>query len=376
MGKKTRIIAFYLPQFHPIPENDEWWGKGFTEWTNVGNAKPLFKGHYQPRVPADLGYYDLRLPIVREQQVELAKKAGIEGFCYWHYWFGNGKELLEKPFKEVLESGTPDFPFCLGWANTDWIAQGWNPEDKRKRQVMMPQLYPGDADILLHYKSYEKAFRDKRYIRVNGKPLFLVYRPFNYHEVSDFITKWNELIKNSGIADGFYFIACTDTPQEHSKVIEMGFDAVTCNPIKRMRIEYDKRSWLSYMFFRIAQKFTKKPFIVIEYKEAIKHMFTEEERQEDTMPILMPNWDRSPRAGRYAVIWHNSTPTLFKKHALYVLKEVNKKKNKIVFLKSWNEWAEGNYMEPDIKFRHGYIDALREALIETGNFPESYEKQK
>lgn len=124
-NKSARVIAFYLPQFHPIEENNKYWGKGFTEWTNVGKAKPLFKGHYQPRVPADLGYYDLRIPEIREQQAELAREAGIEGFCYWHYWFGEGKELLERPFNDVVESGNPDFPFCLGWANHTWSTRTW-----------------------------------------------------------------------------------------------------------------------------------------------------------------------------------------------------------------------------------------------------------
>ena len=126
MNRKARVIAFYLPQFHPIPENDEWWGKDFTEWTNVGRAKPLFSGHYQPRVPADLGYYDLRLPEIREQQANMAREAGVEGFCYWHYWFGIGKRLLECPFNEVLASGCPYFPFCLGWANISWTKRNWN----------------------------------------------------------------------------------------------------------------------------------------------------------------------------------------------------------------------------------------------------------
>ena len=133
--KKARVIAFYLPQFHPFKENDEWWGKGFTEWTNVGKAVKLFRNHYQPRVPADLGYYDLRLPIVREEQASMAREAGIEGFCYWHYWFGNGKTLLSEIFKDVLISGKPDFPFCLGWANHSWSRRTWNSSAQRHKDV-------------------------------------------------------------------------------------------------------------------------------------------------------------------------------------------------------------------------------------------------
>ena len=367
MDNKARIIAYYLPQFHPIPENNKWYGMGFTEWTNVGRAKPLFKGHYQPRVPANLGYYDLRLPVVREMQAKMAREAGIEGFCYWHYWFGNGKELLERPFKEVLETGSPDFPFCLAWANTQWIANGWNPDDKRKAQVMMKQLYPGDEDIKLHFERYEKAFSDNRYIRVENKPLFVIYRPFNYPEVNHFISLWNNMIKEKGIADSFYFVACTDGEDEHDKAMDLGFDAITSNPIKRMRKEIDKQTRLSYYFWRAIQLITKRPMKVIEYKDAIKHIFTKEDMKEESIPILMPNWDRSPRAGKYAVIWHNSTPKLFKKHVIDVLNGVKKKENKLIFLKSWNEWAEGNYMEPDLEFGNGYLNALHDALIETNN---------
>lgn len=174
--KKARVIAYYLPQYHPIPENDRFWGKGFTEWTNVGKAKPLFRGHYQPRVPADLGYYDLRLPEIREEQAKLAKEAGIEGFCYWHYWFGGGKELLERPFNEVVESGSPDYPFCLGWANHTWSTRTWTSNKSRyKETIIAEQTYPGVGDYVQHYNTYKKAFKDSRYITVDGRLLFVVF---------------------------------------------------------------------------------------------------------------------------------------------------------------------------------------------------------
>lgn len=157
---EVRVIAFYLPQFHPTPENDLWWGKGFTEWTNVGKARPLFRGHYQPKVPADLGYYDLRVPETRKAQAEMAREYGIEGFCYWHYWFGNGRELLDFPFKEVLKSGEPDFPFCLGWANHSWEDKQFNKEGNSK--ILMEQQYPGDTDYTEHFYSLLPAFKDPR----------------------------------------------------------------------------------------------------------------------------------------------------------------------------------------------------------------------
>ena len=146
MNKQVKIIAFYLPQYHPFKENDEWWGKGFTEWTNVGKAKPLFRGHNQPRVPTELGYYDLRLPLVREQQAQMAQDAGIYAFCYWHYWFGNGKRLIPEVFQEVLDSGKPDFPFCLGWANHSWYAKNWNSDGTTTNRLLMEQTYPGIDD--------------------------------------------------------------------------------------------------------------------------------------------------------------------------------------------------------------------------------------
>src|SRR5690606_30741117 len=188
MGK-VKAIAFYLPQFHPIKENDEWWGKGFTEWTNVAKAKPMFPGHYQPHIPADLGFYDLRLSEARIAQADLAKKYGISAFCYWHYWFGNGRRILERPFQEVLESGTPDFPFCLAWANETWSGI-WHGNPKT---ILVEQVYPGEQDYIDHFNSILPAFKDKRYFKVDGKPLFMVYKPMEIPDLPLFVSTFRRL---------------------------------------------------------------------------------------------------------------------------------------------------------------------------------------
>ena len=215
-NKSARVIAFYLPQFHPIEENNKYWGKGFTEWTNVGKAKPLFKGHYQPRVPADLGYYDLRIPEIREQQAELAREAGIEGFCYWHYWFGEGKELLERPFNDVVESGNPDFPFCLGWANHTWSTRTWTSSKTKFKQTVIAQMtYPGDEDHINHFYKYLKAFKDKRYIKVDSKLLFVVFAPQDFVDFSHFKELWNSLAQKEGL-NGFHFVGITENFRMHN----------------------------------------------------------------------------------------------------------------------------------------------------------------
>ena len=195
-----QIIALYLPQFYPFKENDEWWGKGFTEWTNVGRAKPLFKGHYQPRVPADLGYYDLRLPEVRELQVELAREAGVTAFCYWHYWFGNGRRLMQRVFNEVLESGKPDFPFCLGWANHSWYAKTWDKTTRYDR-LLIKQTYPGIEDAREHFKFLLKAFRDSRYVKIDGMPLLYIFEPNELpNEYIEWFRQWTQ---DAGFKDLF-----------------------------------------------------------------------------------------------------------------------------------------------------------------------------
>ena len=216
---KIRVIAFYLPQFYPTPENDEWWEPGFTEWTNVAKAKPLFKGHYQPRIPRDLGFYDLRVSETREKQAQLAREAGIEGFCYWHYWFGNGKRLLSRVFDEVLELGKPDFPFCLGWANHSWYAKTWDKNSKDR--LLIEQTYPGRDDYIEHFDYVIKAFKDNRYIQVEGRPLFYIYDALSVPK--DFLIIWNRLAISNGFHNGICFIGRIKRNEDYKVAKELGF---------------------------------------------------------------------------------------------------------------------------------------------------------
>ena len=196
MKTKARVIAFYLPQFYPTPENDEWWEPGFTEWTNVARAKPFFKGHYQPRIPRDLGFYDLRVPETREKQAQLAREAGIEGFCYWHYWFGKGKRLLSEVFQEVVESGKPDFPFCLCWANHSWYQKTWEP--KKPNKLLMEQTYPGVEDYKNHFMAMLPAFKDKRYMKnKDGRLIFGIFDFDKFDDFPLFKRTWNILAKEN-----------------------------------------------------------------------------------------------------------------------------------------------------------------------------------
>ena len=364
LNNKARIIAYYLPQYHPIPENDKFWGKGFTEWTNVVQARPLFKGHYQPRIPLDLGFYDLRLPEIRESQAEMAREAGIEGFMYWHYWFGNGKELLERPFNEVVDSGKPDFPFCLGWANHDWSTKTWTTNSKYENVMIAKQTYPGDEDIILHFNKYMKAFKDKRYIKVDGKLLFVIFSPLDVPNMQRHKELWNQMAVENGLK-GFHFVGIkksrTDTEQ---KIIDAGYDAINDRSL------WDAEASLmgSKNIRRLKTLLSRNGLVLNRYKysDIINHLGSEIDYNENVYPTILPGYDRTPRAGRKACIYYGATPELFKKHVLKTLKYVEKKESdhKIIFLKSWNEWGESNYMEPDLKFGHGYLDALREALLE------------
>ena len=380
---KARIIALYLPQFHPIPENDRWWGPGFTEWTNVAKARPLFKGHVQPKLPADLGFYDLRLPETREAQARLAREAGIEGFCYYHYWFG-GKQLLERPFNEVVTSGKPDFPFCLCWANHSWSNKTWNRKSNlQANSMLMEQTYPGIEDDTAHFMSLLPAFKDPRYIRVDGKPVFFLYNPWEHTRVREWIKTWRALAQEHGL-EGLYLVSMCDStltfrlnadgtrtrtlPNLESSdelfrsVLDLGFDAV--NSFGRRRGEMLATGKYSDLIKTILRKAGLPAGATYDYAKTVKGFFAPEDRWENVFPTVMPNWDRSPRATSWDGIYVNATPKKFEEHISQALELVRDKtpEHRIVILKSWNEWGEGNYVEPDQEFGHGWLDAVKNAL--------------
>lgn len=355
----ARFIAFYLPQFHPTPENNKWWGNGFTEWDNVAKARPLFRGHVQPHIPADLGFYDLRLSETRELQADFARKAGIEAFCYWHYWFGKGKRILERPFNEVLESGKPDFPFCLAWANHSWYKKLWDPKSKDKDILLAEQKYPGVEDYKEHFIAMLPAFKDKRYLRVNGKLFFVIYDAMKFADVSVFIKTWRQLASENGLND-FYFVATDFGGRNKNDILSKGLDAVYENDTFNI---HHNLNLLQKVWYYIQRNIFKRP-TVFKYKDAIKYMVIDQCKERNVIPMIAPNWDHSPRSGGNAIILHKSSPTLFKKviqRAIDVVKD-KPSEEQIIIIKSWNEWGEGNYMEPDREFGDGYIKALREVI--------------
>lgn len=353
----TKIIAFYLPQYHPTPNNNLWWGEGFTEWTNVAKSKPLFRFHYQPKIPADLGFYDLRLPEVRKRQTELAKDAGIDGFCYYHYWFGNGERELELPFNEVLKTGEPDFPFCLCWANETWSRKFWNMEGNViGSDTLREQRYLGLEDDTLHFNSLLPAFKDSRYIKIDGKPVFSIYKPLASEKISNLMKLWNQLALENGLS-GIYFIGYSlNADAEYDELKNLGFNAINSCRLNRNSVRSIGWVWRKAisLIFQTPRK--------VQYKKVIKSLVTDFEKKDDVFPTIIPNWDHTPRSGVNGDLFLNSTPELFGKHAAETLNIVKSKPSEmqICFLKSWNEWGEGNYMEPDLKFGKRYIEILGE----------------
>lgn len=355
----ARAIAFYLPQFHPIPENDAWWGKGFTEWTNTAKAKPLFPGHYQPHVPADLGFYDLRVPESRLAQAQLAREYGVEAFCYYHYWFA-GRRILERPFNEVLASGQPDFPFCLCWANQTWTGIWHGAPDR----ILMEQTYPGPDDHRRHFETLLPAFSDRRYLTVDGKPMFMIYNPRKLPDSRRVLDSWRDLAVKAGLPGLFmvaeYYGATWDP-------VAAGYDAVVT-----VRLPAPRRQWVPWSeplekLKAKIQHWRGRPAIY-RYDEIIDSLLGDAVQGIESFPCVIPNWDNTPRSGANGLVMHGSTPQGFRSQVRGALRRLGDAplEHRLVFVKSWNEWAEGNHLEPDLRFGLRYLEALRDELTASG----------
>ena len=352
MTAMPRLITFYLPQYYPVPDNDKFWGKGFTEWTNTAKARRRFPGHYQPHVPADLGFYDLRVAETRQAQADLARQYGIEGFCYYHYWFGNGKRVLERPFAEVLASGEPDFPFCLCWANETWSGV-WHGAENR---VLIEQTYPGAEDDQRHFDSLLPAFNDRRYMKVDGKPIFVVYRPFKITDTKATIARWREMAARAGLP-GIYFVGVCSGDQPNPE--DFGFDASIYNANAPLR------AWGSWknpvMLFKHAAYRRLGVPTIHDYEKSIKY-FLPDALPATRYPSVINSWDNTPRSGMRGLVLTGATPQLYGK-ALKKAFDLTRDRAqgtdaRLVFLKSWNEWAEGNHLEPDLRDGHQYLEAI------------------
>ena len=345
---KIQLIAYYLPQFYEIEFNNNYWGKGYTEWTATANAKPLFKGHYQPHVPADLGFYNLLMPEAQIAQAKMAKEYGIDGFCYWHYWFGNGKTIMEKPFENMLQNKNVDIPFCLAWANHNWH----NPSTK---ELILEQTYPGVDDYIEHFNYLLPAFRDERYIKVDGKLIFVIYAPPFVPDLNVFIDLWNDLAIKNGLK-GFFFVGSGQTKGRVQDYLKYNLSAV--NTIRLHEFK-EHRSGLYNRWCNLRNMFLHSTLDTATYAEASQYFLMEEDSAENVIPTIVAGWDHTPRTGRKALILTNYTPNVFREHVEHVLSCISKKENKLCFIKSWNEWAEGNALEPDLKYGLDFLKSLK-----------------
>ena len=361
--KNIRTIAIHLPQFHPFPENDRWWGRGFTEWTNVTKAKPLFKDHYQPHLPTDLGFYDLRLEQTRMEQAALAKEHNIYGFCYYHYWF-NGKRLMHEPLDAMLQTGKPDFPFMFCWANENWTRK-W---DGQEEKALISQAYSEEDDINHIRFLCNEVFSDPRYIRVDGKPFFLVYRPALIPDINNTIRTWRNEAQKQGV--GQLYIGYSQSFQLKEDPIKLGFDvSIDFQP----DFYHESGRYQGTMLEKILHKLGIKNSAfehntVVDYPDYIQSIIKLPDPSYKRFPCITPMWDNTARRKEGAFIFRNADPRAYENWFAHIVQnfEPYSKEENFVFINAWNEWAEGNHLEPCIKWGTQYLEATKRVIEKHG----------
>lgn len=387
-----KIISFYLPQFHTFPENDEWWGKGFTEWTNTKKAIPLFKNHYQPHTPYNHDYYDLTKIEVMERQVKEAREYGVYGFCFYHYWFKDGKMLMEKPVEKFLYNKSFNLHFCISWANEPWTRR-W---DGGSKEVLMSQEYGDKAEWEKHFYYLLPYFKDSRYITENGKPMLIIYRPEIIACIAEMLQLWRELAIQNGLK-GLFVLAqgtkfCRDMSNKNRKneyldgyiMYEPGYTYAalaikdkksllknSCH-YSRFFGHYFKNKIISILKRDYFKRLNKKPTDICDYtilwNAIMKHTIPD---GANYYPGAFTNWDNSARRGKEARIVVGSKPELFQKYMTkQIVRARTEYKKDLIFVTAWNEWAEGAHLEADEKYGYGYLEALKSALENTGEWPE------
>jgi hypothetical protein len=360
-------IAIYLPQYHTIPENDEWWEKGFTEWTNVKTSKSYFPGHYQPHVPLNKNYYDLSDNEVLEQQAELAKSFGIEGFCFYHYWF-SGQLLLEKPLHNMLNAKKPDMPFCLCWANENWT-RTWDGRDK---EVLMEQHYSA-ADDKKHIDYLMQFFLDDRYIKIDNKPVFLMYRTELHPHIKDAAKLWREEAIKAGF-DGLYLIRVENhlkgiNPESHGFDAAMEFAPDSGFKGKKVMKEnyplYLANKALHYSGIKKSVHFKNG---IYSYPNMVKSLINKPLRNYKYFRCAFPSWDNSARRKVNATIYLESKPAIFENWINKIADQTRKnlpENQQLLFINAWNEWGEGCHLEPDEEWGTQYLEALKKGIQES-----------
>lgn len=364
-----KTIAFYLPQFHTIPENDEWWGKDFTEWVNVKKATPLYDGHNQPRVPLDNNYYDLSNTNIMKWQIELAKRYGLYGFCFYHYWF-DGHLLLQKPIENYLKDKECDFPFCLCWANEHWT----NAWATTKDSILIEQRYGDEKEWTEHFRYLLPFLTDERYIKMDEKPLVVIYKPNLISCVNEMLDCWNNLAIANGLKGLTFAYQHLDFDIQKNKDdsrfeynIEYQPAYAQYDITKNVHPVLKKiKRYITPVFdkFKINITQIREPGLLIrDYDEVWKAVLEHRPVNEKCIPGAFVDWDNTPRRNTRGSVFKGASPEKFKKYMTIQIRRAKEVYHKdYIFIFAWNEWAEGGYLEPDEKFKYGYLEALKEAL--------------